>query len=235
MAVRAVIWVAIFATMLAVAPGGVGPAGAMGPESMSPSDFPVASDVRLAGDETHTRLVLDLNRKIDLRVFTLANPYRVVVDLPQLTFKLPDKIGEHGRGLIKVFRYGLVMQGGSRIVIDLSRPARVEKAFVLEAANDQPVRLVLELAAVEREVFLRTVAIENRAPELHKPHQESEFKLDGDPRPLVVIDPGHGGIDNGTRLAPSDRPEKTLVPELARVLRDRLESTGKYRVAMTRT
>src|SRR4029077_1110458 len=108
-------------------------------------DARVASEVRLAGDDSQTRLVLDLSQKIDVRAFTLANPYRVVMDMPQVTFRLPSKTGEAGRGLIKAFRFGLVMQGGSRIVIDLARPARVDKAFVVEAANDQPARLVVDL------------------------------------------------------------------------------------------
>src|SRR4051794_26833702 len=51
-------------------------------------DFPVASDVRLAGDNKRTRFILDLDKKIQFRAFALADPYRVVVDLPQVTFQL---------------------------------------------------------------------------------------------------------------------------------------------------
>src|SRR5215471_5843655 len=83
------------------------------------NDFPIASDVRLGGDDAQTRLVLDLSEKIEFRAFTLANPYRVVIDMSQVTFQLPPKSGEKGRGLIKAFRFGLFMQGGSRMVIDL--------------------------------------------------------------------------------------------------------------------
>ena len=54
--------------------------------------------------------------------------------------------GERGRGLVKAFRYGLIMQGGSRIVLDLSGPVRIEKAFVLAAIDGQPARLVLDLS-----------------------------------------------------------------------------------------
>ena len=68
---------------------------------------PEAIDVRLGGDAKETRFVMDLSEKVDIAAFTLANPYRVVVDLPQVTFKLPAKAGETGRGLIKAFRYGL--------------------------------------------------------------------------------------------------------------------------------
>src|SRR6476619_6335699 len=197
------------------------------------NDAPVASEVRLAGDDSQTRLVLDLSQKIDVRAFTLASPYRVVMDMPQVTFRLPSKTGEPGRGLIKAFRFGLVMQGGSRIVIDLARPARVDKAFVVEAANDQPARLVVDLAAVDREAFLRTIAVEGRPPE-RKPPPPADTKAGGDTRPVVVIDPGHGGIDNGTRAA-SGEMEKTIVLEFSLMLRDKIEKTGKYRVFMTRT
>src|ERR1700719_1161274 len=144
----------------------------------SPSDsLPVATDARLGGDETQTRFVMDFSRKIDLRAFTLADPYRVVVDIPQVVFQLPPKAGESGRGLIKAFRFGLVMQGGSRMVVDLARPAQVDMAFVLGAANDQPARLVLHLTATDREAFMRSFALESRAPEGSKPQTPPETKV----------------------------------------------------------
>src|SRR5579871_4403926 len=55
------------------------------------ADYPVASDVRLAGDEAQTRMVVDFSRKVDLHAFTLANPYRVIIDLPQVSFRFPAK------------------------------------------------------------------------------------------------------------------------------------------------
>ena len=200
------------------------------------TDLPVASDIRVGGDEQQTRLVVDFDKKVDFRVFTLANPYRVVVDMQQVTFQLPPKAGETARGLIKAFRFGLVMQGGSRIVVDLAKPARVEKAFVLESANGQPARLVLDLAAVDRDAFMRAIAVDNRPPEAAASRGErNEGRNGADSRPMIVLDPGHGGIDAGTRLAPSDNPEKSIVLEFCLALRDKIEKTGKYRVAMTRS
>jgi N-acetylmuramoyl-L-alanine amidase len=222
-----------------LAAGGVGAAEA---PKRGPNDLPLASDVRVAGDDSLTRFVVDLDKTIDIRAFTLANPYRVVIDMPQVAFQLPPKAGMSGRGLIKAFRFGLVMQGGSRMVIDLARPARIDKAFVLEAANEQPARLVLELAATDREAFLRTTALNNRPPDAPLRQSERveskagtvESKASSDPRPLIVIDPGHGGIDNGTR-APSGESEKMLVLDFALALRDKIEKIGKYRVLMTRS
>ena len=206
------------------------------PRANPGNHYPVATDSRLAGDEQQTRLVMDFTRKVELRAFALADPYRVVVDLPQVTFKLRPKAGETGRGLVKAFRFGLVMQGGSRIVLDTSRPVRIDKAFVLDATEGQPARLVLDLTGIDRATFMRTLALEAqpvRAPDASR-RIDREPARSGDPRPIIVIDPGHGGIDHGTRAATGEL-EKNIVLDFALLLRDQIEKTGKYRVVMTRT
>jgi N-acetylmuramoyl-L-alanine amidase len=191
-----------------------------------------ATAVRVGGDDKQTRFVLDLDQKIDLATFVLADPYRVVVDLPQVVFRLPEKAGEHGRGLIKAFRYGLIMQGGSRIVMDTKGPVKVDKAFVMAAADGQPARLVIDLSATDRDSFLRNIALENRPAKAAK-RPAVAAKPDSDPRPVVVLDPGHGGIDTGTHGLDGEL-EKDIVLSFASELRDRLTQTGKYRVLMTR-
>ena len=196
--------------------------------------YPIATDVRLAGDLAQTRFVLDLSRKIELRAFTLANPYRVVVDIPQVVFRLPSKAGESGRGLVKAFRFGLMMEGGSRIVFDLAKPARVQKAFVMEAEAGDPARLVLDLVATDRASFLRQIALDEKRLTERLPVRPQPQVNSGDPRPLVVLDPGHGGIDTGTR-ASSGQMEKDIVLDFARRLRERIEKAGKFRVLMTRS
>jgi N-acetylmuramoyl-L-alanine amidase len=209
------------------------------------SIFPIASDARLAGDAKQTRFILDLDKTIAFRAFPLADPYRVVVDIPQVNFQLPAGSGTAGRGLIKAFRYGLVMPGGSRIVFDLTGPAKIAKSYMLDAANGQPTRLVLELEEVDRTSFVQSLAAESR-PDL-KPAITDVAAVAApaettvapkpaavaDSRPVVVIDPGHGGIDNGTQSGAEN--EKNLVLGFALALRDRVEKSGKYRVVMTRT
>jgi len=215
-----------------------------------PVRLPVASDARLAGDGKQTRFVLDLDQPISVHAFALADPYRVVVDIPQVSFQLPPGIGTGGRGLIKAFRYGLVLPGGSRIVFDLTGPAKIANASVLAAANGQPARLVLELEEVDRTTFVQMLAPESR-PELRPaiagakegslPISTMPAKLEApavspsppDTRPVIVIDPGHGGPDNGTQSGTES--EKNLVLGFALILRDRIEKGGKYRVVMTRT
>jgi len=206
-------------------------------------NYPIASDARLAGDARQTRFVLDLDQAIQFRAFTLADPYRVVVDIPQVRFQLAAGTGTVGRGLIKAFRYGLVMPGGSRIVFDLAGPAKIAQSYVLEAANGQPPRLVLELEEVDRGAFILTAegrpklmpaAIADAGGTVATAVMAtSKLAAAADPRPVVVIDPGHGGADNGTQS--SGESEKNLVLGFALALRDRLENKGKYRVVMTRS
>jgi N-acetylmuramoyl-L-alanine amidase len=226
---RAASWAVLWSVFVAVAtPGAPLHGGALAADS-----FPVATDVSLSGDDSQTRFILELSRKIELRAFTLADPYRVVIDLPQVTFRLPPKAGESGHGLIKAFRFGLVMAGGSRIVFDLAKPALIEKASVSETTAGGPARLSLELANTDRESFLQHVEVENK-PARTEDSRASANPAQADARPLVVLDPGHGGIDTGTK-GPNGEMEKDIVLQLAERLRQRIEQGGKYRVLMTRT
>jgi N-acetylmuramoyl-L-alanine amidase len=234
MSIRAACWAVVIGVILLGGLPGSRMAGATGPQTRLVGDFPVARDVRVGGDATQTRFVVDISQKVDIRAFTLANPYRVVIDMPQVAFQFPARTGESGRGLIKAFRFGLVMQGGSRMVLDLTQPARIDRAFVLAADNDQPARLVLDLAGTDRESFLRAIALENRAPDTSYSRKPAPSDAKADPRPLVVIDPGHGGIDNGTS-APTGEVEKAIVLDFSLQLRDALEKSGKIRVHMTRS
>ncbi|MGJ4889756.1 N-acetylmuramoyl-L-alanine amidase [Bradyrhizobium sp. HKCCYLRH3099] len=231
-----------------------------GVPAMAGPGFPIASDARVAGDSRQTRFVLDLDRTVPFRAFLLSEPYRVVVDLPQVSFHLPTGAGTAGRGLVKAFRYGLVMPGGSRIVFDLTGPARIANSTVLDAANGQPPRLVLELEEVDEATFARAIGVDSRMAA--KPAESNTATVPSvagsggavppairppatavgaatappggppDPRPVVVIDPGHGGVDYGTQGG--EVPEKNIVLAFGQALRDRLERTGKYRVVMTR-
>jgi N-acetylmuramoyl-L-alanine amidase len=233
MAVRATSW-AFLGLLFAVAASAAERPAPPAPRTPAADSLPVATDARLGGDESQTRFVMDFSRKIDLRAFTLADPYRVVLDIPQAIFQLPPKTGEAGRGLIRAFRFGLVMQGGSRMVFDLAKPARIEKAFVVDATDGAPARLVLDLVATDRESFLRRIAVDSTLSRADLPRAKGVEAKNGDPRPLVVLDPGHGGIDTGTK-GPGGVEEKDIVLNFAQRLRDRVEKTGKYRVLMTRT
>ena len=224
-----------FLAVLAALLGGVLPAGpAQAQTQPAAPNLPSVTAVRVGGDGQKTRFIMDLSQKLDFAAFALANPYRIVLDMPQVAFRLPDKAGDEGRGLVKAFRYGLIMQGGSRVVLDTSGPVKIERAFTLEATSDQPARLVVDLATTDRTSFMRALTLD-AGPERRVTAKMPDVpKAADDSRPLIVLDPGHGGIDQGAR-AQSGELEKDIVLQFASTLRARLEQSGKYRVAMTRT
>ena len=97
MGVGGALLIGLAAAAAAAGPAAAGErAGAAGASSL-----PVAIDTRLGGDESRTRFIIDVSHTISLTAFTLADPYRVVIDLPQVSFKFPAKTGESGRGLVK--------------------------------------------------------------------------------------------------------------------------------------
>jgi N-acetylmuramoyl-L-alanine amidase len=194
----------------------------------------VAKDARLAGDRTRTRFIADLSKKVGINVFSLANPYRVIVDLPEVNFQMPPGLGAEHRGLVTGYRFGLFAPGKSRIVIDMGGPFLVDKAFVLDARQDQPARLVIDLVPTDSATFLAKLKAANPVtpavgsitppPPRVKPTRA---------KPVVVLDPGHGGIDPGTSSA-DGVTEKEVVLAFARTLKHKLEANGQYEVYLTR-
>src|SRR5512135_1983890 len=195
----------------------------------------IAQDARVAGDRERTRFIADLSRKVDVHVFALASPYRVIVDAPDVNFQMPEGVGKEKRGLITAYRYGLFAPGKSRIVIDVGGPFLIDKAFVLEPRDDQPARLVVDLVPTDEKTFQAKVK-ESRPPEqasaasmtLPEPPVRAP-----DAKPVIVLDPGHGGIDPGTSSA-DGVTEKDVVLAFAKALKAKLEATGRYEVYLTR-
>jgi N-acetylmuramoyl-L-alanine amidase len=195
----------------------------------------IAQDARVAGDRERTRFIADLSKKVDVHVFALASPYRVIVDAPDVNFQMPEGVGKEKRGLITAYRYGLFAPGKSRIVIDVGGPFLIDKAFVLEPRDDQPARLVVDLVPTDEKTF------QAKLKETRPPEQASAASMTlpeppvraPDAKPVIVLDPGHGGIDPGTSSA-DGVTEKDVVLAFAKSLKAKLEATGRYEVYLTR-
>src|SRR5215510_9780262 len=209
--------VAIFG--LQVAPIAQSFAGGTAPKSA------VANDARVAGDRERTRFIADLSKRVDVHVFALGNPYRVIVDAPDVSFQMPDGVGKAKRGLVTAYRYGLFAPGKSRIVIDVSGPFLVDKAFVLEARPDQPARLVVDLVATDRTTFLAKLRVARSSIVGSISQPKPEAPPPSATKPVIILDPGHGGIDPGTASA-DGVTEKEVVLAFAKTLRQKLEAKG---------
>jgi N-acetylmuramoyl-L-alanine amidase len=169
--------------------------------------------------------------------YRLSEPYRIVVDLGAVDFALPPTAGRQGRGLVSAFRYGLISPGRSRIVIDTPGPVRVAAARLERSPTGPGVRLELdltpttatELAAEEMAAAARTIDV--RKPEPEPPPERRKAPLRA--RPVIVIDPGHGGIDTGALGALG--LEKNLVLAVALEIRRALVAARRFEVIMTRS
>jgi N-acetylmuramoyl-L-alanine amidase len=194
----------------------------------------IAQDARLAGDRERTRFIADLSKKVDVNVFALGNPYRVIVDAADVSFQMPKGIGNETRGLVTGFRYGLFAPGKSRIVLDLSGPFLIDRSFVLGARDDQPARVVVDLVPTDEKTFLAKLKEQRtKAAQTETVERPQAVAAPDDAKPVVVLDPGHGGVDPGAKSA-NGIQEKDVVLAFARRLRKKLEASGRYQVFMTR-
>ncbi len=196
-----------------------------------------------------TRLTFDISQTVPVLAYVLADPKRAIVDLPEVNFApdpLKDKPGpaprpgqskaqpNAGTGVIAAYRSGLFAVGKSRIVIDLKDSARISRAVIEKKDDNQGLRLVVELALTDQATFAKEASaslqsMAKAAPDAPKPRAPA-----ADEKPLVVLDPGHGGIDAGAHGANAVL-EKDIVFEFAKTLAARLRQEGKYRVLLTRT
>jgi N-acetylmuramoyl-L-alanine amidase len=196
-----------------------------------------ATAARVVGDDARTRFVMDLSGAVALSVFALDEPDRVVVDLPEVHFNLPDGSGKDGKGLVSAFRYGMISAGKSRIVIDVTGPVSIDKSFVIPAEGGQPAKLVVDLVPSTRAKFAEAVhefRERDRMAAAAAREAQPASPAPADGRLRVVLDPGHGGIDSGAR-AKSGTLEKDVVLAFAMELRKKLEESGRYDVLMTRS
>jgi N-acetylmuramoyl-L-alanine amidase len=180
-----------------------------------------------AGDTAS--LVIDLSEEVPAHVSAMLDPRRLLLDFGGVRFHAPTvRIAERD-GLVLDIRFGAFMAGQGRIVLDLGRSALVrEQRFVPLTGGG--VRLIVQIAGTTDQLF----------QDLARPLADDvvtgtvDTKAPPSALPLIMLDPGHGGIDAGA-TGPSGETEKAIVLQFAQTLKDRLEAGGKVRVMMTRT
>lgn len=215
----AVVFAVLFAT--AYSPS---PAAAAGLE---------VKDLRIGIRGNATRFVIDLSDKVEPRIFGLPDPFRIVIDMPEVDFALPaDRLGASG-GLVERLRYGLFRPGTSRFVLDLTNSAKVDQTFMLKPDGAKPWRLVIDLAPTDRAGFISAMrptpqVTVQKAPD--PPLRTAPVKR---AIPVVVLDAGHGGVDPGA-IGSSGSYEKDIVLAFAKEIKRQLEAGGRVKAVLTR-
>ncbi len=202
-------------------------------------DATVVSNLRVGSHPDKVRIVLDMDRRVEFSIFLLPDPYRVVVDIPEVSFRLPATAASQTVGPVAGWRYGQFRPGTSRVVIDAAEPVAVKSAFILPPSGAQQHRLVIDLTPSARDTFLadseasikRHMALS--APRLSTPPAAPAPLPESDDRMTIVIDAGHGGVDPGA-IGHDGVYEKEIVLAAARELKAALEKTGRYKAVLTR-
>lgn len=203
---------------------------------------PAATGARLGEHPDHTRFVLDLTESVDYRLFTLADPYRIVLELPAMEWRLAAKAGVRGAGLVRSYKYGLFGHSRSRVVLELIDPAKVQADFIMPPEDGLPARLVLDIVPAGEAEFLETAGWPSEASDIAtagpEPDAPAEAAGDlpigqGDGRFVIALDAGHGGDDPGATGA-GGTLEKEVVLKTVLALKAELELRDGYSVVLIR-
>jgi N-acetylmuramoyl-L-alanine amidase len=224
-------------------PGGGAWSAEVRPNGKAPARVTVRA-IRVTGDAVRTQVRMEVDRSVSANMFTLDEPYRAVVDAADLEFRVPPGTGSSGVGLVRSFRYGQFEAGRARVVIDLGGPAIIQNALFTPPKGREPGVLAFDLVRVEAATF-RTMRGTAEGPEApaanpalrggrHDHHAPLPASPAVKPRPVVMIDPGHGGIDPGA-VAAGGMTEKAVTLAVALQVRSLLQQTGRYDVRLTRS
>ncbi len=214
--------------------------------------------LRMADRESSTRFVLDVPGLKEYKVFVVDKPDRLVIDIKQGSWRAPkQKLSQAHSVLVKNIRYATHDGTKLRIVLDLTAPLKSYKAFAVPPNEDSRIpRLVVDFSAntevrAPAEVVMRSentrevprslqpVAKNEATPVVTPPRTSSKKKKERAApvkraqKPVIVIDPGHGGVDPGA-MGRGKAREKAITFTYAVALKNELEKTGRYKVVLTR-
>lgn len=176
-------------------------------------------------------------KRLSPQIYAVKQPERVVIDAANALFRM-QKLAKPGKGgLIDGFRYGLLDSGQARIVIDIGKGAQVGKVSNKKRHPDlhELSISVTDSASFDRRKPCAAGPVKTqRASALGGALSASkDRKKLRSSKPVVVIDPGHGGVDPGA-VVNKVYLEKVIALAVARRLAARIRKSGRLHVVMTR-
>lgn len=176
------------------------------------------SGLRLWNAPDHTRLVFDLTRRVEHRLFMLDKPARLVIDFSHARLQKKLAVQVEKSRHIKKIRYAPQAGNGFRVVLDLAQPVR-PRSFLLRPSGGYGHRLVIDL-------YDRN----NRTIQHPRPKHEAAGLRDI----VVAVDAGHGGEDPGARGRRFHTREKVVTLAIARKLKKLIDAEPGMRAILTR-
>ncbi|KKB11238.1 hypothetical protein VE25_13825 [Devosia geojensis] len=202
--------------------------------------MPSVLEARVSTTEERARLVLDLSAITEFALVSLDEPQRLAIDVRASGVDIGQPDAPAGEGIISAYTVEQTAPDRVRTTLTLAGSAQVQQAYMLDPFDDQPARLVVDIIPATPEIFAENVARDLAASQAARqdavPHISTEpggSNIATDTRPLVVIDPGHGGIDSGAETANGVK-EKDIVLAFSLRLQEILVESGRFDVALTR-
>ncbi len=191
---------------------------------------PVVTQISLQQEADASSLVIDMSSEVRAHVSAMLDPQRLLLDFQAVRFHAPSIKVMEKNSLVRDLRFGAFMRGQGRVVLDLGRPAHVsEQRFIPLSGGGT--RLVIQITQTTAELFH---ALAKPVSDDVITGNTDKARTDPTELPLVVLDPGHGGIDTGAS-GPAGELEKAIVLQFGLTLKERIETGGKARVLMTRS
>jgi N-acetylmuramoyl-L-alanine amidase len=204
--------------------------------SVEAGDPLLAYGARIVGDDARTRIVIDFDREPRFSVHYIANPERIVVDLPATAFGFPAK-DLAARGLFKDIRYGKMDEESARIVLTTAGPVKLALAKVQADEAGRGHRLVLDAEMIDKRAFAELVKTQSWSDRGEAAQTTSAIPAPEKAAPgdfVIAVDAGHGGIDTGAIGVDTKTEEKQVTLAFAKALTDRLNKEPGIKAFLTR-
>ena len=177
--------------------------------------------IRLWSAPDHTRLVFDVDAPVAHKLFSLADPERLVIDISDSRLNTQLNPEDFENRHLKGLRHGKREKNDLRVVLDLNSKVR-PKSFLLKPQKNYGHRLVIDLF--------------DRAGKAEKPRiAKSTEELDQARDIVVALDPGHGGDDPGAIGKKHRTQEKRVALQIARRLKRLIDAEAGMKAVLTRT
>jgi N-acetylmuramoyl-L-alanine amidase len=220
-------------------------------ETLATANEKAAAPGNLQGNHQRTRFLIGLPKTAGFEVFSLTSPNRVVIEVDETKLRLPAQPAASPVGLVKSFRAGESGPSKTRVILEVTEPVIVSSTSIEKTADGNSQQLVVEImpapsvntASIDapRARPAKALAMEpppfalgatGLQPPLPRPAVPPAVLAEKSFKPIIVIDPGHGGHDSGAEK--NGAVEKDVVLAFGKILAGKLKASGRFKVLMTR-
>ena len=178
---------------------------------------------------------LRLDEMVPFKVYSLNDPNRIVVELDTSTINSLDDLEITSSPILGEINFTKIVEGWSAISIIIDTPVKVQNlAMKPQQLGGSKVELSFELLPIKQQEFDRIVTLfydDTKDEPLLNTKNNFNYKKEN--KLIVVIDPGHGGVDPGAQV--KTVREADLMLSLAKVVAEEIERHDNMTVILTRT